>query len=175
MEPGCAKKRAERQSKKKRRRHPKVQITPSELLQIPLEHDKVTRFVKLNRKAKLESDKNTIYCPRKWCDGVAKPNGLGGAEDEDESDNEESKEKKVKDFAKFKMEERLSICEDCDYAFCSRCLVGWHGEFARCTGPRTTKELSEEEKASLKYIKLHTTPCPTCDAPVQKKHMVAIT
>jgi E3 ubiquitin-protein ligase RNF14 len=170
LEFGCAKARAEAQPK--RRRKPKVQVTPSELLQIPLEHEMVTRYVKLNRKAELESDKNTIYCPRKWCQGAAKskkhpkPDGFEVIEADDESDSEETKA----EDGKFKSEERLSICEDCDYAFCSRCLQGWHGEFARCTPPRVTTELSAEEKASLEYISLHTTPCPTCAVPAQKTH-----
>ena len=35
---------------------------------------------------------------------------------------------------------------------------------------KTTDELTEEDKASLEYLLLHTTPCPTCAAPAQKTH-----
>ena len=45
--------------------------------------------------------------------------------------------------------------------------MGWHGEFARCF-PRDPNELSAEEKASYDYIRLNTSPCPTCSSPTQK-------
>jgi len=167
LEPGCAKAREESQVKKKNRKS-KTQLTPSELLQIPLEHDMVARYVRLKRKAELESDKNTIYCPRKWCQGAAKskkhrkPVGLEAVESDDESDTEDTTQNKEKDM--------LAICEDCDYAFCSRCGQGWHGEFQRCTNLKPNTEISPEEQASLDYVFLHTTPCPTCSAPAQKTH-----
>lgn len=177
LDPNCAKERAEKTTKKSRKT--KTQLSPSELLQIPLEHDVVTRFVKLKHKAQLESDKNTVYCPRAWCGGAArskkyrKPKGL---EDDDNSGDESDvgdtngtdTKGNYKEF--ISGADLLSICEDCTYAFCSRCLQGWHGEFKVCTPKREKGELSEEERASLEYIELHTTPCPTCAAPVQKTH-----
>ncbi|KAI9650038.1 hypothetical protein NHQ30_000051 [Ciborinia camelliae] len=173
LAPNCAKERAEKSTKKSRK--PKIQLSPSELLQIPLEHDVVTRFVKLKHKAQLESDKDTVYCPRVWCDGAArskkyrKPEGLDDDESSaDESDTEVKGKGKGKKFVAGA--DLLAICEDCSYAFCSRCLQGWHGEFKACTPKREEGELSTEEKASLEYMKLHTTPCPTCAAPVQKTH-----
>jgi E3 ubiquitin-protein ligase RNF14 len=121
LAPDCAKKRAEAQSSKNRKT--KTQISPSELLQIPLEHDIVTRYVKLKHKADLESDKNTIYCPRKWCQGAArskkhkKPQGFEVVDSDDESDAEEKGKNE-----KFSAEkDLLSVCEDCSFAFCSRC------------------------------------------------------
>ncbi|TGO41121.1 hypothetical protein BHYA_0026g00280 [Botrytis hyacinthi] len=171
LAPNCAKERAEKSTKKSRK--PKTQLSPSELLQIPLEHDVVTRFVKLKHKAQLESDKNTVYCPRAWCNGAArskkyrKPEGL---EDDESSDDESETEMKGKGKGFVAGADLIAICEDCSYAFCSRCLQGWHGEFKACTPKREKEELSEEEKASLEYMQLHTTPCPTCAAPVQKTH-----
>ena len=72
MDPGCAKKRAEAQAATSKKRKVKTQLSPSELLQIPLEPEVVQRYVKLKRKAALESDKDTIYCPRSWCQGAAR-------------------------------------------------------------------------------------------------------
>jgi len=168
LAPDCAKKRAEAQPSKKSRK-PKT-LSPSELLQIPLEHEMVTRYVKLKHKADLESDKNTVYCPRKWCQGAArskkhrKPDGFEVIESDDESDAEE-------DNKKFRAgRDLLSVCEDCSFAFCSRCYQGWHGEFTLCAPRANNGELTEEDKASLEYLKLHTTPCPTCAAPAQKTH-----
>ncbi|KAF4632723.1 hypothetical protein G7Y89_g5408 [Cudoniella acicularis] len=176
LTPDCAKKRDEaRVSSSKKTRKPRT-LSPSELLQIPLEHDVVTRYVKLKHKAELESDKNTIYCPRKWCQGAArskkhrKPEGLEiNNESDDESDNEEPVENgKKKDFSAGR--DLLCVCEDCSFAFCSRCFQGWHGEFTFCIPKTSNGELTEEDKASMEYLKLHTTPCPTCAAPAQKTH-----
>ncbi|KAG0648208.1 RING-type E3 ubiquitin transferase itt1 [Hyphodiscus hymeniophilus] len=169
LAPDCAKKRADSQSAKHRK--PKTQLSPSELLQIPIEHELVTRYVKLKHKAELESDKNTVYCPRKWCQGAArskkhkKPKGFEIVESDDESDAEEKE-----NGSKFQAgNDLLAVCEDCSFAFCSRCYQGWHGEFTLCA-PKPNGELTEEDKASLEYLKLHTTPCPTCAAPAQKTH-----
>lgn len=168
LAPECAKKRKAAQGKKKAR----IQLGPSELLQIPLEQEMVTRYVKLRHKAELESDKNTIYCPRKWCQGAArstkhrKPNGL--EDTESSSDSEEEGSKKPETFRSGK--DLLSICEDCTFAFCSRCYQGWHGEFTVCIPQTNTGELTEEDKASLAYLELHSTPCPTCASRAQKTH-----
>ncbi|TAQ85208.1 hypothetical protein B7494_g6469 [Chlorociboria aeruginascens] len=171
LAPDCAKKRAERHNPTpKKSRKLKTQISPSELLQIPLESEMVTRYVHLKHKAELESDKNTIYCPRKWCQGAArskkhrKPQGF---EEVDSSDEESDTEG---DWGFVSGKALLAICEDCSFAFCSRCSQGWHGEFKSCAPKRSDQELTEEEKASLEYLQLHTTPCPTCSAPSQKTH-----
>lgn len=171
LAPDCAKKRAEAQVKAGKTRKPRTNLSPSELLQIPIEHEVVSRYVKLKHKADLESDKNTIYCPRTWCQGAAKskkhrkPIGLEIEESDNESDHGEGEKKSF-----VSGNDLLAVCEDCSYAFCSRCYQGWHGEFKAC-GPRRDKgELTKEEKASLEYLQLHTTPCPTCAAPAQKTH-----
>lgn len=191
LAPNCAKERAAqpptdapRQAKK-----PKTFISPSELLQIGLPEDMVKRYVTLKYKTELESDKNTIYCPRQWCNGAArskkhkKPQGLEFVDVSDDEDGEDTevedksgKKKKAKGPAKFDPADLLAVCDDCGFAFCSRCFLSWHGEFVRCTGKRTTEEVTEEEKASLAYLELHTSPCPTCAAPAQKtqgcNHMI---
>ncbi|KAI5921350.1 RWD domain-containing protein [Camillea tinctor] len=176
LQPNCAKEREEaiRKNSAAKKKKPKTFISPSELLQIPLEHDMVKRYVTLKHKTELESDKNTVYCPRSWCQGAArsnkhkKPQGLEFVEEsEDESEPENAAEKS----RTFKADrDLLAICEDCGFAFCARCGQSWHGEFKYCIPKERKDEISEEEKASLEYLQLHTTPCPTCAAPCQKTH-----
>ena len=156
-------------------------LSPSELQQIPLEQDIVQRYVKLKRKKKLESDRNTVWCPRQWCQGPARSKKTQRADDADDSESEaEAPERPTynADIDEGKLpppSERLAICDDCALAFCLVCNAGWHGEFAHCF-PRKKGELTDEDKASEDYMKLHTTPCPTCDARVQKtqgcNHMI---
>ncbi|KAF7552569.1 hypothetical protein G7046_g7374 [Stylonectria norvegica] len=184
LTPNCAKERAAAQKSAiheaggptTRSRKPKITVSPSELLQIGLPEDVVERYVTLKYKTELESDKDTIYCPRQWCNGAArskkhkKPLGLEFAETSDDDEQEAPASTPTGHHAKFNPADLLSVCEDCGFAFCSRCAQSWHGEFVRCAPPRETGELTEEEKASLEYVKLHTSPCPTCNAPAQKTH-----
>ncbi|KAH8198221.1 hypothetical protein TruAng_007605 [Truncatella angustata] len=172
LEPGCASERekaAQRAATSKKRRF-KAIVSPSELLQIPIEHDMVKRYVDLKHKSELESDKNTIYCPRPWCQGAArskkhrKPEGLEFAQGSDDESEEESErtDGKNEDKATFSADkELLAICEDCGFAFCSRCGQSWHGEFKYCMPKERKEGITEEEKASLEYLRMHTTPCPT--------------
>ncbi|PSR90820.1 RWD domain-domain-containing protein, partial [Coniella lustricola] len=173
LEPNCAKEREDASAKSgKKSKTSKVIISPSELLQIPIELDMVRRFVSVKYKTKLESDKNTIYCPRSWCQGAAKskkhkkPQGLEIADDDSDEEDETGTTSAVSKI--YQSEDRLAVCEDCGFAFCSRCLLSWHGEFVLCSKPRNAEEISEEDKASLDFINLHTTPCPTCDSRAQK-------
>ncbi|KAI1215054.1 RWD-domain-containing protein [Annulohypoxylon truncatum] len=176
LEPNCAKKREDAVKGSIKKKKAKTFISPSELLQIPLEHDMVMRYVMLRHKTEIESDKNTVYCPRSWCQGAArskkhkKPEGLEFADSSDEdSDVEENGADKV--GKKFDTtEELLAICEDCGFAFCTRCEQSWHGEFKHCVTKDRKIAMTEEEKASIEYMKLHTTECPTCAAPCQKTH-----
>ncbi|TDZ74103.1 E3 ubiquitin-protein ligase itt1 [Colletotrichum trifolii] len=183
LAPNCAKERTETRSAsgKSKKRKVKTAISPSELLQMGLSQDTVARYVTLKYKNELESDKNTIYCPRSWCKGAArskkhkKPEGLEEVEssEEDTGDEEQAEGQdgtKQKPKKKFDAGDLLAICEDCGFAFCSRCFQSWHGEFFRCTPRRDKGEISEEEQASIDYINLHTTPCPTCGVPAQKTH-----
>ncbi|WYZ38885.1 hypothetical protein EsH8_III_000799 [Colletotrichum jinshuiense] len=187
LAPNCSKDRAEKGSSsgKGKKRKVKTSVSPSELLQMGLSQEMVTRYVTLKYKNELESDKNTIYCPRSWCNGAArskkhrKPEGLeavgeSSGEDTDEEENgaegQNGANGKQKSIKGFDVGDLLAICEDCGLAFCSRCYQSWHGEFFRCTPKRDKGEISAEEQASIDYINLHTTPCPTCGVPAQKTH-----
>ncbi|KAI1391035.1 RWD-domain-containing protein [Hypoxylon trugodes] len=174
LQPNCAKEREDAVKGSSRKKKAKTFINPSELLQIPLERDIVKRYVMLKHKTELESDKNTVYCPRSWCQGAArskkhkKPEGLEFVEASDEDSDAEGAASKKADGETVR--DLLAICEDCGFAFCSRCEQSWHGEFTYCIPKDRKEEITEEEKASLDYLRLHTTPCPTCDAPCQKTH-----
>ncbi|CAK7272020.1 hypothetical protein SEPCBS57363_004920 [Sporothrix epigloea] len=182
LEPNCSKERsvAAQQSGKGAGKPKMISISPGELLQIPIAEDLVRRYIDLRYKTALESDKNTVYCPRAWCNGAArskkhrKPVGLALHESDDEPD--ETPDGKDKRNGTLYTDDRLAICEDCRFAFCNRCLLSWHGEFVYCSPPRKVGELAEEDKASLEYLAHHTTPCPTCAAPAQKtmgcNHMI---
>lgn len=134
-------------------------LESSELLQIPLSQETVQRYIKLKRKKLLESDRNTVYCPRQWCQGPAQANAPAISTQPDNSDPPPLPAPK----------DRLAICEDCSFAFCLVCKASWHGEYFTCF-PRSQFEISVEERASEEYMKLHTQPCPTCDARAQKTH-----
>ncbi|KAJ0355674.1 hypothetical protein KNSL1_000801 [Colletotrichum chrysophilum] len=101
-----------------------------------------------------------------------KPDGLEDVESSDEETDEEGQgtDGKQKTKKTFDVGDLLAICEDCGFAFCSRCFQSWHGEFFRCTPKRDKEEMTAEEQASIDYINLHTTPCPTCGVPAQKTH-----
>ncbi|KAL8686795.1 MAG: hypothetical protein Q9218_006859 [Villophora microphyllina] len=150
-------------------------LGPSELLQIPLEQEMVQRYVMLKRKKALESDRTTVYCPRQWCQGPArskKTEALDRNLDLDSEDeaqpNEQNKETDAPG-ARIPPSERLAICTECSFAFCRVCKASWHGELIICDPQRKAK-LTAEEQASEEYIKLHTSPCPTCNAKCQKTH-----
>lgn len=183
LDPDCSKENPPPENKEGKVKRRVQTLTPSELLQIPLEQETVQRYVFLKRKKRLESDKSTIYCPRKWCQGAArskkhpKPTDLM-TDDIDVSDEEDDKPvfDPLGDEGQLPpMADRVAICEDCGYAFCSVCKKGWHGELVRCF-PRREAELSAEEKATEEYLKKYTSPCPTCNAPCQKRmgcnHMI---
>ena len=169
----------------RRRKKKDRTLSPSELLQIPLEQETVQRYVFLKRKRRLEADRTTVYCPRKWCQGAARSKRHPKPSDplmDDVGDSDGEEEENVLTFDPQGEEsqlppvaDRVAICEDCGYAFCCVCMKGWHGELVRCY-PRREAELSAEEKASEEYLQLYTTPCPTCTAPCQKRmgcnHMI---
>ncbi|KAI1191368.1 RWD domain-containing protein [Nemania serpens] len=163
LSPNCARDREKnaREESSQKGRKLRTFLNPSELLQIRLDPETVKRYVMLKHKTELESDKNTVYCPRPWCQGAArskrhkKPEGLELGDSDDEEDEDTG---------------LLAICEDCGLAFCSRCGQGWHGELNYCIPKERKDMITEEEKASLEYLKLHSTPCPTCAAPCQKSH-----
>lgn len=150
-------------------------LRPGELLQIDLSGDAVRRYVTLRYRTELEADKDTVYCPRWWCGGAArserhkKPEGLELAETSDDGSEQDDDADDDQPAVKTRQEQLLCVCEDCGFAFCGRCLQTWHGEFVWCAPRRDADELGEEEKASLEYLQLHTSPCPTCSAPAQRR------
>ncbi|KAL5364791.1 RWD domain-containing protein [Aspergillus floccosus] len=181
LAPDCAKEQdargnADATAPKKKPKKVDRTLSPSELLQIPLEQETVQRYVFLKRKKKLEADKSTIYCPRKWCQGAARSKKHPKPTDPmtDDLDASDSDEEgwvfdPLGDEGQLPpMADRVAICEDCNYAFCCVCKKGWHGELVRCF-PRREAELSAEEKATEEYLRMYTSPCPTCNAPCQKR------
>lgn len=185
LDPTCGK-TATTPDNRKRKRKTERTLHPRELLAMGIEEAMVRRYVEMKRKKKLEADKNTVYCPRTWCQGAAKsskyppiPSDLlafAAAEmsSGDESDTEATPDRNdspqstaSKSGKPPNPADRLAVCEKCSLAFCRVCYMGWHGDFARCF-PRDPNELSVEEKASYDYIRLHTSPCPTCCSPTQK-------
>ena len=146
-------------------------LEPSELLQIPLEQDMVQRYIKLKRKKRLESDRTTVYCPRQWCQGPARTSKSkpGQGEETEVTEEPQTYDRNAPQERLPTPAERLAICEDCNFAFCKVCKASWHGEYFVCF-PRSQFELTAEERASEDYMKLHTQPCPTCDARAQKTH-----
>ena len=161
----------------KRKRKKGRTLGPSELLQIPLEQEIVQRYINLKRKKRLESDRTTIYCPRQWCQGPARSKNASNirSDSDSEIEDEEQGPPEPQTYDPNEPEklpppsERLAICEDCTFAFCKVCKASWHGEYYTCF-PRSQFELTAEERASEDYMKLHTQPCPTCDARAQKTH-----
>ncbi|KAI4178492.1 MAG: hypothetical protein LQ346_007430 [Caloplaca aetnensis] len=150
-------------------------LGPSELLQIPLEQSMVQRYIKLKRKNALESDRTTVYCPRPWCQGPARSKktealdrNLDG-ESDDEGPGEPAREGVSHPDGNIPPAERLAICTECTFAFCKVCKASWHGEFVICD-PQRKAQVTDEEKASEEYMRMHTSPCPTCNARCQKTH-----
>ena len=177
----------QRRQKKDRALHPK------ELLQIPLTREQVQRYVDLKLKKMLDSDKNTVYCPRSFCQAPARSEKIAKYNTKDlENFPEDDDEEPVMPHQEVPNEgdeatddpnaikntnaktnapppDRLQICSKCSFAFCKVCQKSWHGELINCI-PRTTDEISADEQASLDYVRLNTSPCPTCASPCQKTH-----
>ena len=183
LDPGCGKSKVRAGDNERARKTRTVRtLHPRELLSIGISEPAVRRYVDMKRKKKLETDKSTVYCPRTWCQAPARsakyppiPADLSQYPDS-ESDSSDAEQGLRPAFTKDTPEnrlpapgDRLAICSNpkCSLAFCSVCYSGWHGEFARCW-PRNPGELSAEERASYDYIRLHTSPCPTCSSPTQK-------
>ncbi|KAK3690826.1 hypothetical protein LTR37_018954 [Vermiconidia calcicola] len=189
LSPDCGKGEVNADGRKRKRKHVRT-VHPRDLLAMGIDEKMVRRYVEMKRKKKLEADKNTVYCPRNWCQGPARspkyppiPADLstyatGGSLSEEDTGDEGTVEEgdaqraprspsTNKRTAPLDPSDRVAICEKCSFAFCRICYRGWHGQFARCF-PRDPNELSADDKASYDYILLNTSPCPSCNAPVQK-------
>lgn len=178
LDPGCG---AKKDPTTKRTKKSTKTLGPGELLQMGVERPLVQRYVDMKRKKKIESDKNTIYCPRQWCQGPARTKKYPKTTDLTQMDGYASDGEDVvlprpnsnaatpTSTKSDETDGRLVICEDCEYAFCRVCIGGWHGDYVRCW-PRSTTELSDEEKQSYDWIRKHTSPCTYCSTPVQKTH-----
>ena len=131
------------------------------------------RYVEMKRKKRLESDKNTIYCPRDHCKHPARsskyPPVPANLADYPDSDSDTEASKNNDSDVTYDPNDRLAICENpkCRLAFCRVCYKSWHGPLQRCH-PRDPTELSAEEKASYDYIAKNTSPCPYCNAATSK-------
>lgn len=168
LDPSCGKDLGEvRQRKVQRPLHPR------ELLAMGIDEVIARRYVEMKRKKRLESDKNTIYCPRDHCKHPARsskypPIPANLADYPDSDPDTESSKNKDSDVT-YDPNDRLAICENpkCRLAFCRVCYKSWHGPLQRCH-PRDPTELSAEEKASYDYIAKNTSPCPYCNAATSK-------
>ncbi|QIX02002.1 hypothetical protein AMS68_007519 [Peltaster fructicola] len=137
----------------------KRSLHPRELLAIGLDEPVVRRYVEMQRKKKLESDKTTVYCPRTWCQHPARstkyppiPANLLDYPDLSDVDEDAPEEPTVVQAPtappkRAEQDERLAICEECKFAFCRVCCASWHGSFIRCY-PKDSTELTAEDKAS---------------------------
>lgn len=164
LDPDCG-----RQSKTHRRL-----LHPRELLAMGLEESSVRRMVEMKRKKKREADKMTVYCPRSWCQAPARnvkyppiPADLNDYVDVSDEDEQNAAAKRKEGNNDPAADQRLVVCEKCNFAFCRTCCASWHGSFVHCY-PRDSTELSAEEQASYDYIRKNTSPCPTCNSPTQK-------
>lgn len=161
-------------------------LHPRELLAIPLPRPQVQRYVDLKLKKKLDSDKTTVFCPRKFCQAPARspkyakytanPSDLENYPDSDDEQEPTPTEDSADDgFEKTTPSatpaDRLHICSSCTYAFCALCTKSWHGDLIACRpSPTDPAALSPEDAASYDFIRLNTSPCPTCYSSAQKTH-----
>jgi E3 ubiquitin-protein ligase RNF14 len=129
-------------------------LSPAELFSIGLDESTIRKFVTLREKMAREADKNTVYCPRTWCDGIARPRkpASPGASPASPKPDPES---------------NLAVCTDCSFAFCRHCAQSWHGPYEECR-IRTKDQVDANERATERYILENTRACPTCGAPSQK-------
>ena len=168
-------------------------LSPAELLDMGMPEPLVRRLVDMKRKKAVEADKNTVYCPRSWCQAPARsqkyppmpddlrdyPSDVDDDDDDDDDEDDNNNSRAVvpltvanppsnkKHFSRG--DDRLSICSNrkCSLAFCRICKNTWHGEYTICL-PRAPAELTDDERATYNFLLENTTPCPDCDAYVEK-------
>ena len=172
LEPGCEKRNK--------------MLSPKELLQIPIERVAVKRYYDLRRKRLMGKDPETVWCPRPWCSGAAKSTkypviqiyALEKTQEVWEGYNMTEEKKRDQESINGNMigdesetpplnPSLLAVCERCSFAFCSSCMISWHGPYAPCNAPRIASEVAQEELKSKIAIK-HFLRCPYCNAPYEK-------
>jgi E3 ubiquitin-protein ligase RNF14 len=172
LEPGCEK--------------GKKLLGPKELLQIHIERVAIKRYYDLRRKKLMGKDPETVWCPRPWCSGAAKStkypviqiHAVEKTQEIWEGYDVIEEKKDDRGFVDTNMTgadseppplktSELIVCERCTFAFCSVCMISWHGPYGRCNAPRTASELAQEELKSKIAIQ-HCLRCPCCDAPYEK-------
>lgn len=164
-------------------------LPPSELEAIGLAIEMVIRYKDLKNKSFFDADPDTQYCPRQWCQGVARscmeklkefaPEMYVDMDylirkrrllKDPDTVTEETRTESHPRYAEGKLER----CSKCDFAFCNICLQGWHGDYRICR--QSIKPKTEDEIATEKYLIKHTALCPTCHANVIKSrgcnHMI---
>lgn len=159
----------------KRGKKKDITLEPSELLRIPLNQEIVQRYSRLKEQRRLESNRNTIYCPRKWCQGPSRlaHRRRDSSSDSDASENAFSPAYDPNDpqSARPPPSERLAICSICTFAFCLVCQTSWHGFYVPCPLPSEAHEIpgaATMDKATRAYLAEHTAACPGCSARCQK-------
>ena len=167
-------------------------LPPAELEDLGLSPELVTRYTVLKRKAALDADPATIYCPRSWCQAPSRSSleemdknigtrdlylterhlQLKKAElDKQKVEEEEGgggEEKASADPQPMHHLERLDVCSSCAYSFCKICFKGWHGDYVICRRKNAPK--TEEELATEEYLHSAAAQCPTCGAHVIKAY-----
>ncbi|KAI5803157.1 RWD domain-containing protein [Geopyxis carbonaria] len=162
-------------------------LPPDELREIGLEEAEVQRYVTLKKKKALQKDRDTIYCPRQWCQGPAESSVRALDQAMKVTGNGYwllprdaiipppppppapiATTTDTPPATPAKKLEKLQRCTACALAFCRICHASWHGDYQICRAPDA--ELTPEERANEEYLRAHTTPCPTCAVPVLKSH-----
>jgi E3 ubiquitin-protein ligase RNF14 len=123
-----------------------------------------------------------VYCPRQWCQGAARSKKHPKTDDIDMLQALHRMMKKSHEIMILMQTKRhyrrlANVLQFVKIALCIlQSLQVWLARRIRPLFPRRKYELTAEEKASEEYMKLHTSPCPTCMAPCQKtmgcNHMI---
>lgn len=161
-------------------------LPPEELEDLGLSSELVARYKVLKRKAALDADPATIYCPRSWCQAPSRwsleemdknigtrdlyltERHLEVKKAELNGQNVDNEEEALADPQPMHHTERLDVCSSCAYSFCKVCFKGWHGDYVICrpkNPPKTKEELATEE-----YLHSAAAQCPTCGAHVIKAY-----
>ncbi|KAF8423509.1 hypothetical protein BGX38DRAFT_1238581 [Terfezia claveryi] len=161
-------------------------LPPEELEDLGLSSELVTRYRVLKRKAALDADPATIYCPRSWCQAPSRSSleemdkNIGTRDlylterhlelkmAELNGQNVDGKDEAPADPQPMHHIERLDVCSSCAYSFCKVCLKGWHGDYVICQRKNAPK--TEEELATEEYLHSAAAQCPTCGAHVIKAY-----